>query len=156
TFGPEGALYALSTARSPMGEIVTMTGAAPTAKTAKTVVAASNGAISHSFYDPLSPSFVVAGGRIFVTAETGGPTELRVYDLSGKRMDGPKQEATSDVSGLTDAGPAGVLFAVNSYVTAGAWFGFDPQAKATKPLAISVKPTLDWSGVKVVREFAVS
>lgn len=154
-FGEDDTLYGVSWANDPLGEIVAVDASDPNAQP-EVLVPAGDGAITHSFYDPYSPTLLSTRNRLYALYQIGGPYELRAFDLDGNRVAGPETEPVSTSGGLTDAGVAGLLFATTSYVTSDAWFSFDPDTGSTRRLAISTEGPDDLSGVSVVREFAVS
>ena len=67
-----------------------------------------------------------ARDRLYVTYMVGGPSELRVFDLSGKSLGTVPTEpvSTVDVGAVLDNGD--VLVSVESYVTAKAWYRYSP------------------------------
>ncbi len=153
-FGPNGKLYGLSWARDLKGEIVETSAQTPDFRHARTLISAGADAIGHSFYDLYSPTIMAKGERLYIVYQAGGPTELRVFDLAGHRLTGPAQEPVSAVFEVTDAGAHGVYFSTTSYVTSKRWSAFD--GRTTRALAISSKETVDYSDVKVLREYATS
>jgi prolyl oligopeptidase len=156
TFGPDDALYAISRAGAPRGKVLRLDAGAPELDTAVEVIPEGEGALSHSFYSPSSPSILVAEDRIYLVYQIGGPNELRVYSLSGKPLDSPEQLKIGRVTGLARAGGSDVYFSNNSYLAMPRWSRFNAKDGSTTPLAISAESPVDYSDVEVVREFATS
>ena len=66
----------------------------------QTIVPEGPDTIVTSFYHA-PPSLLATRDRLYVIYQTGGPSELRVFDLAGKRLAGPQQLPLSSVGGLT-------------------------------------------------------
>ena len=103
-------------------------------------------------------NLLVTDQRIYATYQLGGPSEIRVFDLQGRRLTGPKQFAVGAAGGIVRAGERGetVLFAATSYIDAPAWFVFDPAAGTTTKLALRQNAPVDFDDCEVVREWATS
>ena len=133
--GRDGRLYAIALQGSPRGRIVALRldGSATLAK-AVTVVPQSDVVV-----EDLLPSAT----RLYVEVLTGGPSELRVYTLAGKRLPAPAVEAVSQTTlGTALAGDA-IVYGSQSFVTPFAWYRLDPkrdEGRAVKT-ALSVQPT---------------
>jgi prolyl oligopeptidase len=155
-FGPDDAIYVISREEAPRGKVLRLDAADPDLATAEVVVPESDGAVSNSFYSRHSPDFLVAGDRLYLVMQVGGPNELRVYTLDGERLDPPEQLPVSTVFGLTLAGGSDIYFGNESYVAMQKWFRFSAQDGSSKKLAISSESPVDYSDVDVTREFATS
>jgi prolyl oligopeptidase len=155
-FGPNDTLYVLSRADAPRGKILRLDAAAPDLAEAVEIVPEGDGALSHGFYSPFSPSVLVTGDRIYAVYQAGGPSELRVFSLDGKPLDPPKQMDVSTVHGLAPAGGSDVYFGNLSYVAPLQWFRFDAKDGITTRLALSAESPVDYSDVEVARELTTS
>ena len=155
-FGPDDAIYVISRDGAPRGKVLKLNAADPDLAKAEVVIPESDGALSNSFYSRHSPDFLVAGDRLYVVVQVGGPNELRVYTLDGERLDAPEQLPVSTVSGLARAGGSDIYFANRSYVAMQKWFHFSAREGAATRLAISSESPVDYSDVEVTREFATS
>jgi prolyl oligopeptidase len=155
-FGRTGRLYGISWARDPKGEIIALPAGAPTAAQARRIIAPGEAALSHSFYNPTSPTLLVRASTLFAVYQTGGPTEIRAFDLNGRPVGAPQQQPVSAVSGLTEGGLPGVLFTTASYLDSPRWMVFDPATGATRPSALTAAHPPENPDITVVREFATS
>ena len=155
-FGPEDSLYVLEHGATPRGRVLRFDAAQPDIATAAEIVPETDGAIPHSFYYRFSPNVLVAGDRLYVVYQNGGPSSVAVYSLDGEPLAAPEQAPVSAIYGLTAASNGDVLFGSSSYVTMPRWFRFAAAAGKTSQLAISSDAPVDYSDVEVVREFATS
>ncbi|HVW21766.1 MAG TPA: prolyl oligopeptidase family serine peptidase [Opitutaceae bacterium] len=101
-------------------------------------------------------SVLATARRLYLTYETGGPSELRVFDLGGRPRPAPRQFAVGSVDSVVATGPASddVLFLATSYIDCPAWFSY--RGGATARLPISQESPVDFSDCEVVRESARS
>jgi prolyl oligopeptidase len=96
---------------------------------------------------------------LYVTYQKGGPSEVRVFDHSGKQIGKPEQYEIGDVGAIVAMHGAGdsVLFSTVSYTNPTGWFTYDPETKKTARMtALSQEPKVKWDDVEVVREMATS
>ncbi len=155
-FGPGDALYVISRADAPRGRLLKVDASNPDLAEAVEIVPETDGAMSNSFYYRHSPTLVVAGERIYLELQVGGPNELRVFTLDGTPVDAPGQMDVSTVYGLSPAGGSDLYFGNLSYVSMTHWYRFNGSDGVTTKLAISSESPVDYSDVTVVREFATS
>jgi prolyl oligopeptidase len=150
TFGRDGRLYALALKDSPRGRVVAMKLDAPTLARATTIVAQSDAVI-----EDMTPT----ASRLYLDVLLGGPSEIRVYTLSGKALPAPAIEPVSTATiGARLAGDA-ILYGDQSYLTPFAWFLLDPKLNGGKPVrtALSAPPdALSTDGFVVTRVMARS
>jgi prolyl oligopeptidase len=95
--GPDRDLFVLSTRDAPRGRILRAPLANPRLDRARTVIAEGPEAIVSDLWEA-EASPVVAGTRLFVPYQTGGPMDLRVLDLEGRLqreagLTGPARES---------------------------------------------------------------
>ncbi len=155
TFGPTGDLYFLSRANAPHGKIIHVPLANPEMAAAKTIIPEGPDTIVSSFGH--GPSSILATQhRLYLEYQLGGPSELRVFDLTGTRLDGPRQLPLSSVGGLTKLDGDDVLFSNTSFVEPPAFHRFYAESGKTEKTGLSTKSPVDFRDVEVVREFAVS
>lgn len=121
--------------------------------------------IVNDFFDP--SVLRITPNAIYLTCQTGGPSELRVFAKDGKPMQGPDLLPVSTVSGTTHLQGDSVLFANASYLQPTTWKVFTPgQAVHDGKLANPAKTEetrfstkydfVDTSKYEVRREFATS
>jgi prolyl oligopeptidase len=96
--------------------------------------------------------------RLYVTYQLGGPSEVRVFDLSGQTQPQPKQFAVGAVGEIAAADDHGdnILFSATSYIDPVTWFAYDPSQTATTKTPLSQTAPVDFADCEVVREFATS
>lgn len=153
-FGPKDDLFLASYRGGPRGEILRLPVNDPKLSSATVVVPQGKDAVVTSFLSE-PQSLVATKDRLFVTYQTGGPSELRAFDLTGKPAAGPKQLPVSVVSGLVMAGDS-LLFNNASYVNPAAWYRFDPASGKTDRTSLATAAIVNFDDCEVVREFATS
>jgi prolyl oligopeptidase len=155
TFGPAADLYLLSRAGAPRGKIIRVLLANPEATRATTIIPEGPDTIVSSF-NHTPPSVMATPQRLYVVYQLGGPAELRVYALTGLRLDGPQQLPLSSVGGLTKLERDDVLFSNTSFIEPPAYYRFHAATGRSEKTALATKSPVDFRDVDVVREFAVS
>ena len=155
-------VYLVSLLAAPRGRLVRLpinnqTGPVAGLAQAEVVLPSQNDALVHEFGDR-ADNLLVTDQRIYATYQLGGPSEIRVFDLAGKRLPGPKQFAVGAAGGVVRVGGRGeaVLFSATSYIDAPAWFSFDPGADTTTKLALQQAAPVNFDDCEVVREWATS
>ncbi|HEX3248063.1 MAG TPA: prolyl oligopeptidase family serine peptidase [Pyrinomonadaceae bacterium] len=146
SFGLDGKLYLLSVNGAPRGKILSLSLDDPNLAAAKTVVPESDVTIR---------SFVPAQTRLYVEALIGGPSEVRVFELRGRRHTTIPTPPVSTVEiGVRLQGDE-VLIGSRSYLEPLAWSRYKP---ATGQLTTSLTSSLStgWADAQVVRDFATS
>ncbi len=146
-FGPNGMLYLLMVSGAPRGKILSMPLDNPKLSEAKTVVPESDVTIE---------SFIPAATRLYVSEMKGGPSEVAVYDLSGKRLSSVPTRPVSAVQiGLRLKGDE-ILFGSVSYLEPFAWYRFDPATGTVTKTSLAGTSSVNFDDAQVVREFAIS
>jgi prolyl oligopeptidase len=156
TFGPSGELFVLSFEDAPKGKLLAIESADPDMTRARVILPESDGALESSFWDWFSPSFLATDSRLFAIYQVGGPTELRVFDLTGSTQDAPEQLEVSTVYSLTPIAGNEIMFANQSFVDPKRWFRFDGGSGETSETPLSSNSPVDFSSFEVLREFATS
>ncbi len=146
-FGFDGKLYALSIAGAPRGKVLAMPLANPRLADANVVVPESEGVI-----DSIAPTAT----RLYVKYMVGGPTEIRMFDLSGKSLGTlPSEPISNNFIGERLQGDE-ILVGSTSYVTSSAWYRYSPGVGKLVPTALAGKSEVSFADTEVVREMAVS
>lgn len=153
-FGPKDDMFLVSYRGGPRGEILRLPITDLKLASAKTLVPQGKDAVVTSFLSEPA-SLACVEDRLFVTYQTGGPSELRVFDLEGKSLAAPKQLPVSVVAGLVSVGDA-LLFNNASFVNAAAWYRFDPATGTTAATSLATKAVVNFDDCEVIREFATS
>jgi len=146
-FGPDGNLYLLSRQNAPMGKIVRVPLSRPNLAEAKMIVAESKVAIS---------DIVPARSRLYVIDQTGGPSQVRVFDLDGKARSTVPLPPVSSVRGVVRVKEDQILVDTATYLTPPRWVRYDGDSGKLTPTALQEKGAADFSDCEVIREFATS
>jgi len=154
TFGPNDDLFILSRDNAPRGKILRVTVPTLDVRTAQTVVPEGKDTIVSSFME--KPSMLVTDSRLYVNYQLGGPSEIRVFDHSGKSLAAPQQLAVSSAGELTPLSGDDIMFENSSYIDPPAWYRFSAEGGRTQKTSLATESPVDFSDVKVVREFATS
>ncbi|MEZ4399872.1 MAG: prolyl oligopeptidase family serine peptidase [Kofleriaceae bacterium] len=154
-FGAKGDLWLVSTKGAPRGQLLRLPASARSLRQARRVVAQGPDTIVTSFSDDVGP--VVTRDRVYLTYQTGGPSEVRAFTLAGKPAPGPALPKVAAAYLLPRPVGADLLVWSESYVTPGAWFRFTPATGALTEVApLSPRPPVSLAGWEVRRELASS
>ncbi len=155
TFGSDDSLFVLTRRNAPRGSIIRMSTKTLEAAEAKVVVPHGPDTIVNSFYRS-PPSILATETRLFVLYQLGGPSEIRVFDHSGRLMKAPEQAAVSTVDGMSPLPDDRLLFTTVSYVTPETTMLFDSLKETTTRVPAFSDSTPPLKNVTVKREFATS
>jgi prolyl oligopeptidase len=145
--GRDDRLYLLSLKDAPRGKVLAVPLAKPVLAEAALLVAQGEATI-----EALAPT----RERLYVTYMAGGPSEVRMFDLSGKPLGAVPTEPISSAevsAGLLDGR---VLLVSQSYVSAPACYLYAPADGKLVKTALAGESQVDFSDAEVVREMAVS
>jgi prolyl oligopeptidase len=145
-FGDDG-LYMLSRQHAPHGKILRLPLATPDLKNARTIIPESSVVIQ---------GFVPTANLLYVTQLVGGPSEIHIFDDSGKELGTVPAEPVSVITQIVSLENDKILFGNQSYVDPHAWFYFDPGTKKTTVTALRESSPVSFADVEAVREFGVS
>lgn len=154
-FGGADDLFMISFADAPRGQVMSLPiDANMRLELATVVVGQAADSLVTSFLD--EPSTVaVTKDRLFLTYQTGGPSEVRAFTFDGRPAKGPEQLPVSTVNGLSVVGDA-LMFNNVSFVNPAAWYRFDPATGKTERTGLATNPIVNFDDCEVVREFATS
>lgn len=154
TFGPRNDLYVISRHEHPRGRLLRMRiGRRMSLERATEVIAEGTDSLVSDFWD--GPTVWPMNGRIYALYQTGGPNELRVFDLRGRAQDPVEQPDVSAVRRLVPMGDDELLFRVESFIAPSAWMRVDGDGEVA-PTALRETSPVDVSGWEVRREMAES
>jgi prolyl oligopeptidase len=146
-FGMDESLYLLSRHNAPLGAILRMPLDPARLADARTVVPEGRHAIE---------DFVPCEGLLYVADMIGGPSQIRVFDLTGHFQSMAPLDPLSSVGQMVRYNRADLLFRTSSYLKPPAWMRFDAGSKRADRTALFETAPADFHDAEVVREFAVS
>ncbi len=155
TFGSERRLILVSRADAPRGKILSLSLATPNSRRTQTIVSQGQDTVVTTFYHA-APSIVATKTRLYVVYQRGGPTRIRVFDYAGHPLAAPQQLPIATVGKMTRIGGDDILFEMESYTQAPAFYRFHANDNKTTKTGLRTETPVDFSGVRVVREFATS
>jgi prolyl oligopeptidase len=145
--GLDGKLYALSLKDAPRGKVLTLPMAKPDLASAKVLVPQADATIE---------SFEPTGNRLYIDYMVGGPSEVRIFDLSGKQLQVlPTEPVSSNSLGVRLANDD-ILVGSQSYLKPFAWHRYSPRDGKLVKTALAGDTTVNFDDAEVVREMAVS
>jgi prolyl oligopeptidase len=146
-FGKDHTLYLLSRNNAPRGKVLRVPLGKPVLANAETVVPQSEAAIE---------AFAPSETLLYVIDSIGGPSRVRVFDQKGHAKGVVPTLPASAVYGASSPRGDDLIYNNVSYLTAGAWYRYDPATgKATRTALFQTSP-VDFSDSEVSREWAVS
>lgn len=147
-------LYLVSRKDAPRGKILRMPVTAHNLAQAKVIVPEGKDAIVTYFPD--REGLLVAGDRLYVRYQLGGPTELRAFTLAGGPATAPKGPPVSTASKPVAWGDD-ILVSYASYVTPTTWNRFSAKTGALTGLPdFTPHYPVDFSNIEPRRELATS
>ncbi|MGZ5661814.1 MAG: prolyl oligopeptidase family serine peptidase [Usitatibacter sp.] len=147
TLGLDGRIYALSHRDSPRGKVLAMPLDKPDLAAAKVVVPEAEAVVQR---------IVPTASRVYVVYMAGGPSEIRMFDLSGKPVGTlPSEPISRNTIGERLEGDE-ILVGSGSDVSDDAWYRYSPRSPKLVRTARAERSTVSFADAEVVREMAVS
>jgi prolyl oligopeptidase len=146
-FGPDDALYLFSKQNAPHGQILRLAPGKTSLTDAKLVIAESERVIT---------DFLPTTSYVYVADMLGGPSQLRVFDLSGKFLHEVGIPQVASVNGLTSLGGDKVLYRVSTYLEPTVAYTYEPTEDQPVRTALAETSSADFSNVEVLRVTATS
>jgi prolyl oligopeptidase len=146
-FGSDGAAYLLSRKDAPRGKVLRLPLATPTLDKATVVVPEGAATVQ---------SVVPTKSRLYLAEQLGGPSQLRMVDLTGKALGLVPTLPVSAVGGVVRQGADDVLFVNSSFTQPAAWFRYTAADGKVAKTALARTAPVDLSNVEVVRTEATS
>jgi prolyl oligopeptidase len=147
-FGTDGYLYLLSHLNAPKGKMLRFALEKARLADAQTVVPESRAAAIDQF--------LAVRNTLYVADVAGGPSQIRIFDTSGKAQGPLPILPVSSVNQLVRGNGEELLFQNTGYLQPPAWYRYDPDGKKVTLTALRETAAADFSDSEVVREFAVS
>ena len=154
SFGPANDLYVVSRHDAPRGKVLRVPISRMRLARATVVIPEGENSIVTEFWG--LPMLVATPTRLLITYQLGGPSELRVFDLSGHEQTRPELPPVSAIRQIVPIAGERVLFRSESFVAPPAWMAFDASSLAVTPTALHESSPVDSSTWEVRREFATS
>ncbi|MBI4377064.1 MAG: S9 family peptidase [Elusimicrobia bacterium] len=151
SLGRDGAVYLVSHQGAPKGRVLRLSPSAPELSKAETVVPEAEHSIERGFY---THPVVATRDRLYVLRLAGGPSQVDVYDLKGRRLGELPLPAVSSVQDLEEWGE-GILVSLQSYIEPPAWHRFGEDGRLTRTALFTQAP-IDFEDAEVSREMATS
>ncbi len=169
-FGPDQALYLVSRKDAPRGKMLRLPLQAAFPPGAQTpvpgaalagarVIIPESDAVIEGFrfaFSGYPANFAVTARRIYVVDLTGGPTEIRIYDHSGRQLGIVPADAVATVSHPISLLDGELLFAQATYTEPSGWYRFDPTQGKSVLTALHATSPVNFSDIEVSRETAIS
>ncbi len=157
TFGPDGAIYAISRKNSSNGKIVKLASLAPGGlASAKVIVPDGDVAILSGGAGSGTLDLAFSRARLFVRDIVGGPNEVRVFGLDGNpvgKLPLPEIAANQEIVPLNDGE---VLFDVSTYLRPRYFAAWNPADGKTRETALKTVSPVSFADAEVTRVFATS
>lgn len=153
-FGPRNDLYVVSRHEHPRGRILHTNIRGLDLARATEVVAEGTDSIVTDFWE--GPTVWPTPSRLYVMYQTGGPSELRVFDHRGRPQTAPTAPPVSAVRRMVPLAGEALLYQVESFVTPPVWMRLARAGAEATPTALQETSPVDVSGWEVRREMATS
>lgn len=145
--GLDGALYLLSRNGAPRKQILRLPLDAGDVSTARIIVPETRAVVE---------SFTPTARRLYVIEMDGGPTDVRVYDLTGKDLGVLTFQKIANLSSVVRVRGDEVVIRAQSYLTPPAYYTVAGGRKALEQPALAQRSAADFSDCEVRREFATA
>ena len=152
----DGSAFLLSNADAPKGRVLKIPVGGTLTDAVEVIPEQADASLSHSYYSHASPTGVWHGGRLYLKYNIGGPSELRVFDGNGQRIDITGQPAAARLTQLTPLANA-VLFESESYTQPNRWLQIDADSTMVDVSALLQSELAgNWSDIATTRMMATS
>lgn len=148
SFGRDGSLYLRSTRGAPKGRLLRLAPGETQLSKATEVLPEQDGNIE---------AFAATSTRLYVAVGLGGPSELRVFDLQGKRLGTVPTPPVTTVSGAVRLrGSEDVLFFNTGFLLPGGMYRYSAADGSVRPTALIRTSPVDTSAYEATRMMATS
>jgi prolyl oligopeptidase len=146
-FGPDGNLYFLSHLSAPKGKLLRASIEKPLVSDAQIAIPESKNTIA---------GFVPTANFLYIEDQTGGPSQIRVFDKGGKLQGLVPILPLSSIYQMTRSNGDEILYQNASFLQPPAWFRYDPSLRKITRTALFETAAADFSDAEVLRDFAIS
>ena len=122
-FAPKGGMFLLSRARAPRGRLEYLSSPKMPLEQAKRVIPESNENVVGGIHGVRS--VLVTATRIYMVYQLGGPSEIRVFDHNGNKLDTINIEDAAVGPDLVSLDGDEILLRVEGYIAPLAWYRYD-------------------------------
>ncbi len=156
-FGPTDDLFVVTLKDAPRGKILRVDSRTLDVTTAPTLIPETDDAIvtsGEAFWG--ERTVVPMDHSIYVVYQTGGPSEIRRFDYTGKPLAAPRQPDVATVHDILPMAGDDLIFGNVSYVEPNGYYYFDANLQSSTKLPIDTNSPVSLRDAVVVREFATS
>ena len=153
-FGPGNTLLLLSNSNAPRGKILRLPIKTANHRKAKLFIPESEHSIISVFGH--QSKLIPTDNYLYVAYQTGGPSEIQLFNFKGVRQEKPEIPALSTIHEMIPLDKDELLISNSSYIQPKGWYRYDPDAKRMEKTAISSESAVDYSDTEVLREYAIS
>lgn len=154
----DGAVFMVSRQGAPRGKVLRLAAGAghatPSVADAQVIIPESSYSIESDFFS--RTGITLSESRLFVQYQAGGPSEVGVFDLTGKSLGNVKLPPIAAVHGVVPLPEGDALIGFETYLTPPEWLRYDASDAASRQTALVMTSDVDYSEYEVVREFATS
>ncbi len=154
SFGADDLIYQVIRLLAPRGQLQRLPRGVTDSKLANALIMEGRDSIVTDFWGPAT--VVPTENRVYLEYQLGGPSEIRALDVVGNNMPAPDQKPVSSVGPMLPLGGDRILFGMQSYVDAPAWYEYDGKTNKTRRTKLGSDWPVDLGDLEVVREFATS
>lgn len=151
---PDNNMFLLSHKDAPRGKILRLSPDAASIAEAETIIPEGENTITSDYW--FGTEMIVTDNLIYLQYQLGGPMEIRVFDLDGNAKPKPDILPVSSISEVVPLHGDQVLYKNVSYLKPAAWYRFDPKTGKSNATKLAETSNVDFSGIEVLRKFAVS
>jgi prolyl oligopeptidase len=153
-FGPGNSLLLLSNRNAPRGKILQTPLKKPDLGKTRLLIPESEHTIISVFGS--HSKIVPADNYLYVAYQTGGPSEIQVFNFKGDPQEKPKIPPLSTIHEMVPLDNDELLISNSSYIHPKGWYRYNPNSRQLEKTAISSKSAVDYSDTEVLREYAIS
>ena len=152
----DGSAFLLSNSDAPMGRVLKIPAGGTMADAFEFIPEQPDASLTNSYWSYTSPTGVWHAGRLYLKYNVGGPTELRVFDFDGTRVDIIDETGPARIGELTALEDI-VLFKSESYTEPGSWMSLSAEGTQFKPVSqLQSDDSGAWTDIDTTRLFATS
>ena len=153
-FGFRNSLLLISNRNAPRGKILQLPINKTDHRKAKLLIPESEHSIISVFGN--QSKIVPTKKYLYVAYQTGGPSEIRVFNHKGVPQKKPQTPPLSTIHEMIPLDEDELLISNSSYILPKGWYRYNPHKQQMEKTAISSKSSVDYEDTEVLREYAIS